>query len=134
MFRFNPRSTDDIFSEFFGYSSPFRGMGDMGGCGGGSAFSRSVLLEPWVPVLYDFWIQWLQPLSSTDSRVQDFILPGGFWNVKKLLGVLNIRFSGSFSVKSAYKFAVLARIPTSRSAWLSSSAGLRSISEGIDGV
>ncbi|XAR68813.1 hypothetical protein NMG60_11000184 [Bertholletia excelsa] len=31
MFRFNPRSADDIFSEFFGFSSPFGGMGDMGG-------------------------------------------------------------------------------------------------------
>ncbi|KAI3474214.1 hypothetical protein Pfo_029002 [Paulownia fortunei] len=30
-FRFNPRSADDIFSEFFGFSSPFGGMGDMGG-------------------------------------------------------------------------------------------------------
>ncbi|KAI3447784.1 hypothetical protein Pfo_004449 [Paulownia fortunei] len=29
-FRFNPRSADDIFSEFFGFSSPFGGMGDMG--------------------------------------------------------------------------------------------------------
>ncbi|RDX97967.1 DnaJ-like subfamily B member 13 [Mucuna pruriens] len=42
-FRFNPRSADDIFSEFFGYSSPFGGgggMGDMGGRAGGSGFSR----------------------------------------------------------------------------------------------
>ncbi|XP_058000137.1 uncharacterized protein LOC110634812 isoform X2 [Hevea brasiliensis] len=30
-FRFNPRSADDIFSEIFGFSSPFGGMGDMGG-------------------------------------------------------------------------------------------------------
>ncbi|XP_021906198.1 dnaJ homolog subfamily B member 3 [Carica papaya] len=30
-FRFNPRSADDIFSEFFGFTSPFGGMGDMGG-------------------------------------------------------------------------------------------------------
>uniref|UniRef100_A0A7N0VET1 J domain-containing protein n=1 Tax=Kalanchoe fedtschenkoi TaxID=63787 RepID=A0A7N0VET1_KALFE len=34
-FRFNPRSADDIFSEFFGFSSPFGGMGDMGGSRGG---------------------------------------------------------------------------------------------------
>ncbi|KAJ4834260.1 hypothetical protein Tsubulata_019629 [Turnera subulata] len=41
-FRFNPRSADDIFSEFFGYSSPFGGMGDIGGAGsraGPSGFS-----------------------------------------------------------------------------------------------
>ncbi|MED6130975.1 hypothetical protein PIB30_005628 [Stylosanthes scabra] len=35
-FRFNPRSADDIFSEFFGFNSPFGGMGDMGGRGGAS--------------------------------------------------------------------------------------------------
>ncbi|KAL2337747.1 hypothetical protein Fmac_012193 [Flemingia macrophylla] len=39
MFRFNPRSADDIFSEFFGFSSPF-GMGDMGGRAGTSGFPR----------------------------------------------------------------------------------------------
>ncbi|TKY63503.1 DnaJ-like subfamily B member 1 [Spatholobus suberectus] len=39
MFRFNPRSADDIFSEFFGFSSPF-GMGDMGGRAGASGFPR----------------------------------------------------------------------------------------------
>ncbi|CAI8601040.1 unnamed protein product [Vicia faba] len=33
-FRFNPRSPDDIFSEFFGFAKPFGGMGDMGGMGG----------------------------------------------------------------------------------------------------
>ncbi|KOM24684.1 hypothetical protein LR48_Vigan2426s000100 [Vigna angularis] len=38
-FRFNPRSADDIFSEFFGFSSPF-GMGDMGGRAGPSGFPR----------------------------------------------------------------------------------------------
>ncbi|XP_021744924.1 dnaJ homolog subfamily B member 1-like [Chenopodium quinoa] len=42
-FRFNTRSPDDIFSEFFGFSSPF-GVGDMGGSrggvGGSSAFGR----------------------------------------------------------------------------------------------
>ncbi|KAJ4971402.1 hypothetical protein NE237_004501 [Protea cynaroides] len=42
MFRFNPRNADDIFSEFFGFSSPFGGMGDMGNRAGGPAFSRSV--------------------------------------------------------------------------------------------
>ncbi|XP_010264628.1 PREDICTED: dnaJ homolog subfamily B member 13-like [Nelumbo nucifera] len=42
-FRFNPRSADDIFSEFFGFSSPFGGMGDMGGSrAGGSSFPRSM--------------------------------------------------------------------------------------------
>ncbi|KAI3994268.1 hypothetical protein MKX01_012525 [Papaver californicum] len=35
-FRFNPRSADDVFSEFFGFSSPFGGGGGMGGTGGGS--------------------------------------------------------------------------------------------------
>ncbi|KAJ0089236.1 hypothetical protein Patl1_31345 [Pistacia atlantica] len=30
-FRFNTRNPEDIFSEFFGFSSPFGGMGDMGG-------------------------------------------------------------------------------------------------------
>lgn len=30
-FRFNPRSADDIFSEIFGFRSPFGGMNDMGG-------------------------------------------------------------------------------------------------------
>ncbi|CAA6671529.1 unnamed protein product [Spirodela intermedia] len=29
-FRFNPRNADDIFSEFFGFSSPFGGMGGGG--------------------------------------------------------------------------------------------------------
>lgn len=43
-FRFNPRNADDIFSEFFGFSSPFGGMGDMGGSrsGPGGQFSRSM--------------------------------------------------------------------------------------------
>ncbi|MED6174785.1 hypothetical protein PIB30_072276 [Stylosanthes scabra] len=39
-FRFNTRSADDIFSEFFGFSSPFGGVGDMGGRGGATGFSR----------------------------------------------------------------------------------------------
>lgn len=30
MFRFNPRNANDIFAEFFGYSSPFGGMGSSG--------------------------------------------------------------------------------------------------------
>lgn len=29
-FRFNPRNANDIFSEFFGHSSPFVGMGSSG--------------------------------------------------------------------------------------------------------
>ncbi|XP_027338557.1 dnaJ homolog subfamily B member 13-like isoform X3 [Abrus precatorius] len=33
-FRFNPRNANDIFAEFFGYSSPFGGMGGGGGGGG----------------------------------------------------------------------------------------------------
>uniref|UniRef100_A0A1D1XHV4 DnaJ subfamily B member 4 n=1 Tax=Anthurium amnicola TaxID=1678845 RepID=A0A1D1XHV4_9ARAE len=40
-FRFNPRSADDIFTEFFGFSSPFAGMGGggmPGGLRGGSRF------------------------------------------------------------------------------------------------
>lgn len=44
--RFNPRNADDIFAEFFGFSSPFGGMGRMGGGGGGgmrgSRFSNSI--------------------------------------------------------------------------------------------
>lgn len=35
-FRFNPRNADDIFSEFFGFSSPLGGMGGGGGMRGGS--------------------------------------------------------------------------------------------------
>lgn len=46
-FRFNTRSADDIFSEFFGFSSPFGmgGMGDMGGSrpGASSGFGRGGL-------------------------------------------------------------------------------------------
>lgn len=46
-FRFNTRSADDIFSEFFGFSSPFGGggMGDMGGSrpGASAAFGRGGL-------------------------------------------------------------------------------------------
>ncbi|KAL3531689.1 hypothetical protein ACH5RR_005210 [Cinchona calisaya] len=42
MFRFNPRSADDIFTEFFGFSSPFNGVGGMGDMGGprSAGFSR----------------------------------------------------------------------------------------------
>ncbi|KAJ7968608.1 DnaJ subfamily B member like [Quillaja saponaria] len=35
-FRFNPRNANDIFAEFFGFSSPFGGMGGVGGMRGGS--------------------------------------------------------------------------------------------------
>ncbi|KAJ4964227.1 hypothetical protein NE237_024166 [Protea cynaroides] len=45
MSRLNPRSANDIFSEFFEYSSPFRGMEDMGDFGGGSTFPRNVFGE-----------------------------------------------------------------------------------------
>uniref|UniRef100_A0A1D1XWB9 DnaJ subfamily B member 13 n=1 Tax=Anthurium amnicola TaxID=1678845 RepID=A0A1D1XWB9_9ARAE len=44
-FRFNPRSADDIFSEFFGFSTPFAGGTGTGAAGGSRAgvrFSRSV--------------------------------------------------------------------------------------------
>ncbi|XP_048319976.2 uncharacterized protein LOC107405428 [Ziziphus jujuba] len=45
MFRFNSRSPDDIFSEFFGFSS-FGGMGDMGGSrAGGSGFGRTMFTD-----------------------------------------------------------------------------------------
>ncbi|CAL5389867.1 unnamed protein product [Camellia sinensis] len=45
-FRFNPRSADDIFSEFFGFSTPFGGMGDMGGSrASASGFPRSMFAE-----------------------------------------------------------------------------------------
>ncbi|KAL8102194.1 uncharacterized protein LOC141676753 [Apium graveolens] len=37
MYKFNPRSADDIFSELFG----FGGMGDMGGARGGGPFQRN---------------------------------------------------------------------------------------------
>ncbi|KAL9458252.1 hypothetical protein AB3S75_007172 [Citrus x aurantiifolia] len=37
-FRFNPRSADDIFAEFFGFSHPFGGMGGGGGGMRGSRF------------------------------------------------------------------------------------------------
>lgn len=40
-FRFNPRNADDIFAEFFGFSSPFGGMGG-GSRGGGPRFSSSM--------------------------------------------------------------------------------------------
>ncbi|ESQ50435.1 hypothetical protein EUTSA_v10002032mg [Eutrema salsugineum] len=39
-FRFNPRSADDIFAEFFGFSSPFGG--GAGGGGRGTRFSSSM--------------------------------------------------------------------------------------------
>lgn len=37
VFRFNPRNANDIFTEFFGSSSPFGGMGGGGGMRGGSS-------------------------------------------------------------------------------------------------
>lgn len=43
MFRFNPRSADDIFSEFFGFSSPFADLG--GSRVGGSGFPRTMFSE-----------------------------------------------------------------------------------------
>ncbi|GLT71765.1 hypothetical protein SLA2020_437610 [Shorea laevis] len=42
MFRFNPRSANDIFAEFFGFSSPFGGMGGGGGGMRGSRFSSGI--------------------------------------------------------------------------------------------
>ncbi|KAK9285408.1 hypothetical protein L1049_024600 [Liquidambar formosana] len=46
VFRFNPRNADDIFAEFFGFSSPFGGMGGSrsggGGMRGGSMFSSGI--------------------------------------------------------------------------------------------
>ncbi|KAG9453414.1 hypothetical protein H6P81_006318 [Aristolochia fimbriata] len=42
MFKFNPRSADDIFSEFFGFASPFGRMGDMGGSHASARFPRGV--------------------------------------------------------------------------------------------
>ncbi|XP_010920858.1 uncharacterized protein [Elaeis guineensis] len=52
-FQFNPRSADEIFSEFFGFSSPFgtgggRGMGDAaagGSRGGGGPFPGGIFGE-----------------------------------------------------------------------------------------
>lgn len=43
MFRFNPRSADDIFSEFFGFSSPFSDLG--GGRAGASGFPKGMFSE-----------------------------------------------------------------------------------------
>lgn len=37
VFRFNPRNADDIFAEFFGFSSPFGGMGGGSGMNGGGS-------------------------------------------------------------------------------------------------
>ncbi|KAL0920928.1 hypothetical protein M5K25_007947 [Dendrobium thyrsiflorum] len=42
VFRFNPRNADDIFSEFFGFSSPFGGVVGGTGMRGGSRFSNSM--------------------------------------------------------------------------------------------
>ncbi|TXG55096.1 hypothetical protein EZV62_020352 [Acer yangbiense] len=43
-YRFNPRNADDIFAEFFGFSSPFGSMGGGGGGGGmrGTRFSTGM--------------------------------------------------------------------------------------------
>ncbi|XP_065874086.1 uncharacterized protein [Euphorbia lathyris] len=41
-FRFNPRSADDIFAEFFGHSSPFGGMGGSGGGMRGTRFTSGI--------------------------------------------------------------------------------------------
>ncbi|KAB2046733.1 hypothetical protein ES319_D01G256200v1 [Gossypium barbadense] len=43
-FRFNTRNPDDIFSDFFGFSSPF-GMGDMGGPEVATRFPRGMFSE-----------------------------------------------------------------------------------------
>ncbi|XP_058110220.1 uncharacterized protein LOC131253288 [Magnolia sinica] len=45
MFKFNPRSPDDIFSEFFGFSSPFGDIGGSRGAGGSVRFPRSIFGE-----------------------------------------------------------------------------------------
>ncbi|KAJ0985991.1 hypothetical protein J5N97_004347 [Dioscorea zingiberensis] len=42
VFRFNPRNADDIFAEFFGFSSPFGSMGTGGKRGGASRFGGSM--------------------------------------------------------------------------------------------
>lgn len=44
VFRFNPRNANDIFAEFFGFSSPFGGMGGPGSGmrGGNTRFSSSM--------------------------------------------------------------------------------------------
>lgn len=41
MFRFNPRNANDIFAEFFGFSTPFGGMGGGGGSSGSGMRSGS---------------------------------------------------------------------------------------------
>jgi DnaJ family protein B protein 4 len=54
-FRFNPRSADDIFAEFFGFSSPFSGMGGMGGMGGGAG-DGGLWLSQDLPSLEDYGV------------------------------------------------------------------------------
>ncbi|XP_061355037.1 uncharacterized protein LOC133299586 isoform X4 [Gastrolobium bilobum] len=44
-FRFNPRNADDVFAEFFGFSSPFGGMSGRGGGGGGMRSSKTMPVE-----------------------------------------------------------------------------------------
>jgi DnaJ family protein B protein 4 len=45
-FHFNPRSADDIFAEFFGFSGPFSSMGGMGGMGGMSGGTGGMRGDP----------------------------------------------------------------------------------------
>jgi DnaJ family protein B protein 4 len=47
-FHFNPRSADDIFKEFFGFSG-MGGMGGMGGMRGEPGFQRSVFGNDFFP-------------------------------------------------------------------------------------
>jgi len=47
-FHFNPRSADDIFKEFFGFS----GMGGMGGMRGEPGFQRSMFGNEYFPSRY----------------------------------------------------------------------------------
>ncbi|XP_073149500.1 uncharacterized protein [Henckelia pumila] len=46
-FHFNPRRAEDIFSEIFGFASPFGGMGDTGGGSrvGGSGFPSNMFRD-----------------------------------------------------------------------------------------
>uniref|UniRef100_A0ACD5VR18 Uncharacterized protein n=1 Tax=Avena sativa TaxID=4498 RepID=A0ACD5VR18_AVESA len=45
-FHFNPRSPDDIFAEFFGFSGPFSHMGGLGGMGGMSGGTGGMRGDP----------------------------------------------------------------------------------------
>ncbi|KAI4304381.1 hypothetical protein MLD38_039901 [Melastoma candidum] len=44
-FRFNPRDANDIFTEFFGFTSPFGGMGGSGMRGSSMAFGNGMFSE-----------------------------------------------------------------------------------------